>query len=121
MGLDVWCVSATLSILHSTLSNDGKPAVVEYEPDTDVASTLSRSVAGGRAALIGFLRREVLPYAADAWYQLDTVKIGYEISFARCFYKPQPMRTVEEIRTDILVLERETEGLLAEVVGVGAL
>ena len=39
-----------------------------------------------------FLRREVLPYAGDAWYREDSVKIGYEISFNRYFYKPQPMR-----------------------------
>ena len=37
-----------------------------------------------------FLRREVLPYAPDAWYAPDSVKIGYEISFTRHFYKPQP-------------------------------
>ena len=58
-----------------------------------------------------FLRREVLPYAPDAWYQPDSVKIGYEISFTRYFYKPQPMRTLAEIRADILALEKETEGL----------
>ena len=64
-----------------------------------------------------FLRREVLPYASDAWYAPDSVKVGYEISFTRHFYKPQPMRPLEEIRADILELERETEGLLAEIVG----
>ncbi len=66
-----------------------------------------------------FLRREVLPYAADAWYRPDRVKVGYEISFTRYFYKPKPMRTLAEIRTDILALERETEGLLAEILGHG--
>jgi type I restriction enzyme M protein len=66
------------------------------------------------------LRREVLPHAADAWYDPGTVKTGYEISFTRYFYKPQPMRTLEEIRADILALERETEGLLAEIVGARA-
>ncbi len=40
-----------------------------------------------------------------------------EISFTRYFYKPQPMRTLEEIRADILALEHETEGLLAGIVG----
>lgn len=60
----------------------------------------------------GFLGREVLPYAGDAWYQPNKVKIGYEISFNRYFYTPEPMRTLEEIRADILAVERETEGLL---------
>ena len=66
-----------------------------------------------------FLEREVLPHAADAWYVLGSVKIGYEISFTRYFYKPQPMRTLEEIRADILALEKETEGLLDEILGGG--
>ena len=47
----------------------------------------------------------------------DSVKIGYEVSFTRYFYKPQPLRLLEEIRSDIVALERETEGLLAEIAG----
>ena len=42
---------------------------------------------------------------------------GHEISFTRRFYKPQPLRPLEEIRADIMELERETEGLLVEIVG----
>jgi len=60
----------------------------------------------------------VLPYAPDAWYVPASVKTGYEISFTRHFYKPEPLRTLEEIRADILALERETEGLLGEIMGV---
>ncbi len=61
----------------------------------------------------------MLPYAADAWYRPDSVKVGYEISFTRYFYKPKPMRTLSEIRADILALEGESEGLLAEILGHG--
>ena len=98
----------------------GKPVMVEYEPDTDLRDTeqIPLQEEGGIEA---FLRREVLPYVPDAWYQPDTVKVGYEISFTRYFYKPQPMRTLEEIRADILALERETEGLLGEIIGSRAL
>jgi hypothetical protein len=53
----------------------------------------------------------------DAWYVPDSVKTGYEISFTRYFYKPKPLRTLEEIRAEILTLEQETEGLLEEIVG----
>ncbi len=63
-----------------------------------------------------FLLREVLPYTPDAWYVPDSVKVGYEISVTRHFYKPQPQRPLEEIRADILALERETKGLLGEIV-----
>ena len=95
---------------------NGRPAVVEYEPDADLRDTeqIPLQEAGGIEA---FLRREVLPYAADAWYQSDTVKVGYEISFTRYFYKPKPLRTLQEIRDDILALEKETEGLLEDILG----
>ena len=96
---------------------DGQPTVVEYEPDPDLRDTEQVPLLeeGGIEA---FLRREVLPHAADAWYVPDSVKTGYEISFTRYFYKPQPLRTLEEIRADILALEKETEGLLGEIIGV---
>ena len=94
----------------------GRPAVVEYEPDSDLRDTEQVPLLedGGIEA---FLRREVLPYAPDAWYVPDSVKTGYEISFTRHFYKPKSLRPLEEIRSDILALERETEGLLVEIVG----
>ena len=95
----------------------GKSAVVEYEPDSDLRDTeqIPLTEDGGIEA---FLRREVLPYAPDAWYMPSSVKIGYEISFTRYFYKPQPLRTLEEIRADIIALEAETAGLLEEIAGV---
>ena len=97
---------------------DGRSAVVEYEPDTDLRDSeqIPLQEDGGIEA---FLRREVLPYAADAWYQADSVKTGYEISFTRYFYKPKPMRPLAEIRADILALEKETKGLLGEILGAG--
>ena len=93
----------------------GKPTVVEYEPDTDLRDTEQVPLLhpGGIEA---FLQKEVLPYAPDAWYNPEAVRVGYEINFNRHFYKPQPMRSLEEIRADILALERETEGLVAEIV-----
>ena len=94
----------------------GKPAVVEYEPDPDLRDTEQVPLLeeGGIEA---FLRREVLPHAADAWYDPERIKTGYEVSFTRYFYKPQPLRTLDEIRADILALEKETEGLLGEIIG----
>lgn len=89
----------------------GKPAVVEYEPDSDLRDTEQVPLLedGGIEA---FIRREVLPYTPDAWIKEDATKIGYEISFTRYFYKPQPLRTLEEISADILAIEKEAEGLL---------
>ena len=95
---------------------DGKPAIVEYEPDPDLRDTEQVPLLeeGGVEA---FIRREVLPYSPDAWIKEDATKIGYEISFTRHFYKPQPLRTLEEIRADILAIEQETDGLLDGLLG----
>lgn len=94
----------------------GKPSVVEYEPDTELRETeqIPLLEEGGIEA---FLRREALPHATDAWYDPESIKTGYEISFTRYFYKPQPLRSLEQIRTDILALEKETEGLLGQIIG----
>ena len=95
---------------------DGVARVVEYEPDGDLRDTEQVPLLedGGIEA---FTRREVLSYAPDAWFVASSIKIGYEVSFTRHFYKPEPLRPLHEIRADIVALERETEGLLAEIVG----
>jgi type I restriction enzyme M protein len=103
--------------LFATTMHD-KPAIVEYEPDSDLRDTEQVPLLenGGIEA---FLRREVLPYTPDAWLKEDATKIGYEISFTRHFYKPQPLRTLEEIRADIIAVEKEAEGLLDDLLKVG--
>ncbi|CAK1313791.1 type I restriction-modification methylase [Burkholderia pseudomallei] len=90
--------------------------VVEYEADSDLRDTeqVSLKEPGGIEA---FFAREVLPHAPDAWIAMDATKIGYEISFARYFYKPTPLRPLDQIRADILKLEQQTEGLLHKIVG----
>ena len=100
--------------LFEAVIND-KAVVVEYEPDSDLRDSeqVPLTEEGGVDA---FIRREVIPFAPDAWYVPDGVKIGYEISFTRYFYKPRPMRSLEEIREDIVAVERETEGLLEEII-----
>ena len=95
---------------------DGKQVVVEYEPDAALRDTEQVPLLE-EGGIEGFLQREVLPYAPDAWYVPDSVKVGYEISFTRYFYKPQPLRAPQEIWADIEALEKEAEGLLGEIMG----
>ena len=94
----------------------GKSVVVEYEPDSGLADfeTIPLNEEGGIEA---FITREVLPHAPDAWVDSSKTQIGYEISFTRYFYKPQPLRALADIRADILAVEQEAEGLLAQIVG----
>ena len=89
----------------------GKPCVVEYEPDGDLRD-IEQVPLLEEGGIEAFVQREVLPHAEDAWYDPSSVKVGYEISFNRYFYRPQPLRPLEEIRADILALEQETDGLL---------
>ncbi|MCV5767995.1 SAM-dependent DNA methyltransferase, partial [Escherichia coli] len=61
---------------------------------------------------------EVKPHVDEAWINLDTVKIGYEISFNKYFYRHKPLRSLEEVATDIINLEQKAEGLIAQILGV---
>ncbi|MBU1044084.1 MAG: type I restriction-modification system subunit M [Candidatus Omnitrophica bacterium] len=62
-----------------------------------------------------YFKKEVLPHVPDAWMDRSKDKIGYEINFTKEFYKYKPLRSLEDIRKDILALEKETEGLMSEV------
>ena len=92
----------------------GKTCIVEYESDSDLRDTEQVPLLeeGGIEA---FITREVLPYTPDAWVKEGATKIGYEVSFTRHFYKPQPLRTLDEIRADILAEEEAADGLLGEL------
>ncbi|ENI5462040.1 SAM-dependent DNA methyltransferase [Flavobacterium psychrophilum] len=63
-----------------------------------------------------YFKREVLPFAPDAWYDDKKMKVGYEISFTKYFYKHEPLRDLADIEKDIMQLEKETDGLLNEIV-----
>lgn len=62
-----------------------------------------------------YFEREVLPHVSDAWMDRGKDKVGYEIKFTQYFYEYQPLRTLDEIKADILALEAETEGLLGRI------
>lgn len=64
-----------------------------------------------------YFKREVLPFAPDAWIDEKKSKIGYEIPFTRYFYKYEAPKPSAEIMAEILELEKELDGSLAEVFG----
>jgi type I restriction enzyme M protein len=61
---------------------------------------------------------EVLPHVTEAWVNLDSTKIGYEISFNKYFYKHKPLRAMNKVASDIINLEQKAEGLIADILGV---
>ena len=63
-----------------------------------------------------YISREVLPHVPDAWVDDKKTKVGYEINFTKYFYQYKPLRSLEEIKADILALEDETDGLLKSII-----
>lgn len=62
-----------------------------------------------------YYQREVKPHVPDSWIDRKKDKVGYEINFNRYFYQYTPLRSLKEITDELLKLERESEGLLNEV------
>ncbi len=92
---------------------------VEYEPDPDLRDTEQVPLLEDGGELPGveaFFQREVLPHVPDAWIDHAKTQLGYEISFTRHFYKPTPLRSLDEIKADLAALQDEAEGLLDEIV-----
>jgi len=106
-----------VTVLRPQYGEDGKPLRDKKRkvvPDKDLTDTeqIPLDYPGGIDA---FIKAEVLPYAPDAWVDESKTQIGYEISFTKHFYKPVKLRELSEIVADIRALEKETEGLLDEV------
>ena len=65
-----------------------------------------------------YYQREVKPHMPDSWLDRSKDKVGYEINFNRYFYQYTPLRSLKEIADEMLALERKSEGLLNEVLGL---
>lgn len=82
------------------------------QPDTSLRDTENVPL---KEDITEYFKREVLPFAPDAWIDKNKSKVGYEIPFTRYFYKYVAPRPSEEIMAEILDIETELEGALAEV------
>lgn len=61
------------------------------------------------------MAREVLPFAPDVTWDESSSKVGYEIPFKRVFYRPTPVRSLEEIDADVAVVMARLAEKFAEV------
>lgn len=86
---------------------------IVYETDSELRDTENIPL---KDDIHAYFKREVRPHVEDAWLDMSSVKIGYEISFNRYFYEHRPLRDLEDVARDILALEQETEGLLKRLV-----
>lgn len=85
---------------------------ITYETESDLRDSEQISL---NEEILTYFQREVIPHVEEAWINLDSVKIGYEISFNKYFYQHTPLRSIEAITADLLALEEQGDGLLAEI------
>ena len=88
---------------------------ITYEASTELRDSESVPFQGDIHA---YFREEVKPHVDEAWIDLDNVKIGYEISFNKYFYRHKALRSPEEVAAEIIALEQQSEGLIANILGV---
>jgi type I restriction enzyme M protein len=86
---------------------------VVYEADAELKDTENVPL---KEDIEDYMVREVLPHVPDAWVDEEKTQRGYEISFTKYFYKFKPLRSLEEIAADILALEKETDGVLKQII-----
>ena len=89
------------------LNADGNP-----EPDTDLRDYENVPL---KENIHVYFDREVKPHVPDAWIDESKTRTGYEIPFNRHFYKYTPPRPLDEIKTEIKLIEQDILRLLAEV------
>lgn len=95
--------------------SEKKGEYITYETNADLRDTESVLL---KQSIYQYFLDEVKPHVSDAWINLDSVKIGYEISFNKYFYRHKPLRSLEEVAKDIINLEQKADGLIAQILGV---
>lgn len=106
---------AKASLPGSGTSVPHEDEFVEYESDTDLRDSENIPL---KDNIYEYFLKEVKPYIDEAWINLDSVKIGYEISFNKYFYTHKPLRTLDEVTKDIMSLEAQSDGLIREILGL---
>lgn len=122
---DDWTAFVKATKLKASVLKKIRPFITEKDPtaqpiegecDSDLRDTelVPFTYTGGIAA---FMQDEVLTYAPDAWVDEKKTQIGYEISFTKYFYKPAEIREMDDIIATLNALEKEADGMLADIVG----
>lgn len=122
---DDWNAFAKATKLKAGILKKIRPYITEKdanaqpltgEPDADLRDTelVPFTYPGGIEA---FLDNEVRTYAPDVYVDEKKTQIGYEINFAKYFYKPTILPQMHEILQQLQLLESEADGLMSEIIG----
>ena len=92
-----------------------KGEYLTYETESDLRDTENVPL---KESIYDYFLREVQPHVTEAWINLEATKIGYEISFNKYFYQHKPLRSITAVIQDILDLEKQSDGLMAEILAL---
>ncbi len=96
-------------------TSDKNGEYITFEPNSNLRDSESIPL---KDNIYRYFLAEVKPHVAEAWINMASTKIGYEISFNKYFYQHKPLRGMDEVAKDIVELEQEAEGLIAEILGI---
>jgi len=103
--------------VEQPLKENGKVVKTKGQPKPDTSlrdyeniSFLKRTKEGKLVpqAMDEYFKAEVKPHLPEAWIDETKTKVGYEINFTKYFYEFKPLRSLAEIKADILALEEKT-------------
>ena len=119
-GLELASVAAQLGCDAAELGDFGLYEQADgtwltYASSTDLRDSESVPL---KDSIHRYFLAEVKPHVEEAWINLYSVKIGYEISFNKYFYRHKPLRGLGEVTADILTLEQQADGLISDILGV---
>jgi type I restriction enzyme M protein len=104
-------------VVERPITDDsGKPVLKKGKPQPDSAKRDTESIPWNEDVEV-YMKKNVYPYAPDAWIDEKKTKIGYEIPFTREFYKYVPPRKSEEIFASLEELDRQEQELMAKIIG----
>ena len=63
-----------------------------------------------------YFEKEVKPHLPNSWVDKDKTSVGYEINFTKYFYQYKPLRSVQDVLKDLMDLEKESDGLMNELI-----
>ena len=103
-----------ITVERPLLDEEGNPILKKNKPQADSSLRDTENVPL-KENIDEYFKREVLPFAPDAWIDTKKSKVGYEIPFTRYFYKYEAPQSSTEIMSEIMDLETELSGSLKEV------
>ncbi|WP_341420593.1 N-6 DNA methylase [Mesomycoplasma ovipneumoniae] len=96
---------------NAAIQKDSKGNAI-VDPNLRDTESIPMTFEGG---IEEFIKKEVLPYHADAFVDETKTQIGYEINFTKYFYKAIELESVEDVVRRIEELERQSDGIMTSI------